>query len=196
MRPTTPLGRHAGVPRDLGPGVAAVGRLEHAAARAAGRHGVLLAEGLPERRVEDVRVVPVDHEVDRAGALVAEEDALPAVAAVGRTEDAPLLARHPILAERRDVDNGRIGRVDADLGDAVRVAEPDVLPGGARVAAAVDAVAGQDVAANARLAGADETRSGLVSATATAPIEAVVIWKSVTGASSRRRRWSSRGRRR
>ena len=159
--PDDALGRHAGVPRDLGPAVAAVGRLEHAAAGAAGRHRVLLAEGLPERRVEHVRVVPVDHDVDRAGALVAEEDALPAVAAVGRTEDAPLLARHPVLPERRDVDNGRIGRVDADLGDAVRVAEPDVLPGGARVAAAVDAVAGQDVAADAGLAGADEDEVGV-----------------------------------
>ena len=159
--PDDALGRHAGVARDLGPAVAPVGRLEHAAAGAAGRHGVLLAEGLPQRRVEHVRVVPVDHDVDRAGALVAEENALPAVAAIGRTEDAPLLARHPVLPERRDVDNGRIGRVDADLGDAVRVAEPDVLPGGARVAAAVDAVAGQDVAANAGLAGADEDEIGV-----------------------------------
>ena len=90
-----------------------------------------------------------------------KSDALPAVAAVGRAEDAPLLARHPVLAERRDVDNGRIGRMDADLGDAVRVAEPDVLPGGARVAAAVDAVAGQDVAADAGFAGADEDEVGV-----------------------------------
>ena len=39
--------------------------------------------------------------------------------------------------------------------------EPDVLPGLARVAAAVDAVAGQDVAADARLAGADEDEVGV-----------------------------------
>ena len=90
-----------------------------------------------------------------------KSDALPAVAAVGRAEDAPLLARHPVFPERRDVDNGRIGRMDADLGDPVRVAEPDVLPGGARVAAAVDAVAGQDVAADAGFAGADEDEVGV-----------------------------------
>ena len=51
--------------------------------------------------------------------------------------------------------------MDADLGDAVRVAEPDVLPGGAGVAAAVDAVAGQDVAADAGFAGADEDEVGV-----------------------------------
>ena len=39
--------------------------------------------------------------------------------------------------------------------------EPDVLPGLAGVPAAVDAVAGQDVAADARLAGADEDEVGI-----------------------------------
>ena len=39
--------------------------------------------------------------------------------------------------------------------------KPDVLPGGARVAAAVDAVAGEDVAADARFAGADEDEVGV-----------------------------------
>ena len=43
----------------------------------------------------------------------------------------------------------------------MRVAEPDVLPGVAGVAAAVDAVAGEDVAANAGLAGADEDEVGV-----------------------------------
>ena len=61
------------------------------------------------------------------------------------------------------------------------VGEPDVLPGLAGVKAAVDAVARQDVAANARLAGADEDEVGVRFATATAPTDADVIWKSVTG---------------
>ena len=152
---------HAGVAGDLGPGGAAVDRFEHAAARPAGGHRVLLAEGLPERRVDHVRVVAVECDVDRPGALVPEEDALPCVATVGRLEDAALLAGDPVLPERRDVDNGWIGRVDADRGDAVRLGEPDVLPGRARVAAAVDAVARKDIAANARLAHPDEDEVGV-----------------------------------
>ena len=159
--PDDALGRHAGVAGDLGPRVPAVDRFEHAAARPAGGHRVLLAEGLPQRRVEDVRVVAVDRDVDRAGALVAEEDAGPGVAPVGGLEDAALLAGHPVFAERRDVDNGRIGRMNADLGYAVGLAEADVLPGRARVAAPVDPVARQDVAADARLAGADEDQVGV-----------------------------------
>ena len=153
--------RHAGVAGDLGPGGAAVDRFEHAAARPAGRHGVLLAEGLPERRVDHVRVVAVERDVDRPGALVPEEDALPSVAPVGRLEDAALLAGDAVLPERRDVDNVGIGRVDADRGDAVRLGEADVLPGRARVAAAVDAVAREDVAADARLAHPDEDEVGV-----------------------------------
>ena len=89
------------------------------------------------------------------------EDAFPRVAPVGGPEDPAFLTRHPVLPERRDVHDVRIRRVDADLGDPVRVAEADVLPGRARVAAPVDAVARQDVAANARLAGADEDEVGV-----------------------------------
>ena len=51
--------------------------------------------------------------------------------------------------------------MDADLGDAVRLAEADVLPGLTAVAAPVHAVAGQDVAADAGLAGADEDEIGV-----------------------------------
>ena len=46
--------------------------------------------------------------------------------------------------------------MDADLGNPVRLVEADVLPGLAPVAAPVDAVPGQDVAANAGLTRADE----------------------------------------
>gem|GEM_PF-1421543 len=155
------LGRHPRISGHLGPRAPAVDALEHAAARPTGRHRVLLAEGLPERRVEHLRIVAVDHEVDGAGALVAEEDPLPAVSAVGAPEDAPLLARHAVLPEGRHIDDVRIGRMNADLRYSVRFPEADVLPGFAPVAAPVDAVPGQDVAANAGLAGADEDEIGV-----------------------------------
>ena len=154
--PYDALLRHPRIARDLGPRVPAVDAFEHPTARPARRHRVLLAESLPQRHVKHVRVVAIQRDVNGTGAFVAEEDPLPAVPAVGAPEDAAFLARHPVLAERRDVHDVRIGRVDANLGDPVRVGEPDVLPGLAGVAAAVHAVARQDVAADARLAGADE----------------------------------------
>ena len=159
--PDDALLRHPRIARDLGPRVPAVDAFEHAAARPARRHRVLPTECLPQRHVEHVRVVAIQRDVNGTGPLVTEEDPLPAVPAVGAPEETALLARHPVLSERRDVDDVRVGRVDADLGDAVGVGEPDVFPGLAAVAAAVHAVARQDVAADARLAGADEDEVGV-----------------------------------
>ena len=94
-------GGQAGVARDLGPGVAAVGGLEEAAAGSAARHLVLDAVRLPHRGVQHVRVAAVDHEVDRAGLVVAEEHLLPRLAAVGALEDAALVARSGRTCRRR-----------------------------------------------------------------------------------------------
>ena len=57
---------HAGVAGDLGPRLAAVGRLVEAAAGSAARHLVLDAIRLPQRGVEHVRVVGIDDDVDGA----------------------------------------------------------------------------------------------------------------------------------
>ena len=154
--PHDPLRRHAGVPRDLRPRVAPVGALEHPAPGTARGHRVLLSEGLPERRVDDVRVIAVEGDIHSPRALVAEEDALPGVAPIRAPEQAALLARRAVFPERRDIDDVRVRGMDADLGDAVRLGESDVLPRLAGVAAPVDAVPRHDVAADARLAGPDE----------------------------------------
>ncbi len=92
-------GGQAGVAGDLGPGLAAVGGLIHAAAGTAARHLVFDAVRLPQRGVDDVRVVGVDHDVDGAAARILEQRALPRLAAVGALEDAALLARPAVLAE-------------------------------------------------------------------------------------------------
>ena len=114
-----PLLGHTRIPRDLGPRLAAVGALEHAAPRTAGGHRVLLAIRFPERRVHHVRVVAVDGDVDGPGPVIPVEDPLPRVATVGALEHPTLLAGSAVLPERRDEDDVGVGGVNADLGDAV-----------------------------------------------------------------------------
>ena len=73
----------------------------------------------------------IDRDVDRGGLVVAEQRALPRLAAVGALVDAALLARRAQLAERRDEHDVRVGRMDADLRDDRRVSKPTcvhVLP--------------------------------------------------------------------
>ena len=70
--------RQAAGARDLLPRLAAVGRLEEAAAGAAARHLVLDAVRLPQRREHHVRIPAIDLHVDAAGLGVAEQHFLPA----------------------------------------------------------------------------------------------------------------------
>ena len=137
------------------PGVAAVGRLPQARARAARDELPRAAHDLPEPGVEDPRVRRVHRQVRGAGLLVDVEDLLPRLAAVLRAEDPALGVGAPDVALRRDVDEVRIRRMDADARDLAGVAQPDVLPGPAAVGRLVDAVAVRDVAADGLLSGAD-----------------------------------------
>src|SRR5262249_20215670 len=144
--------RQAGPVRQLGPGVAAVGRAVDTAAGTAAGQEMGAALRLPEGGVEDARVGRVHREVDRAGFVAPEEELLPALAAVLRTIDAALAVRPPGVAERRHVDEVGVLRVDTDAGDVARLGEAEVLPAPAAVGRAVDAVAVGDVAADAALA--------------------------------------------
>ena len=146
--------RQARVAGQLGPGVAAVDRLEDAAAGAARLQDPRPADHLPERGVEDARVGRVDAEVDGAGLGVAEQHLLPGRAAVARAEHAALLVRPEGVAERGHVDQIGVVRIDADAADVARVGQADAAPGRAAVGRPVDAVAVRDVDADARLAGA------------------------------------------
>src|SRR6202022_1291193 len=64
-----------------------------------------------------------------------------------------------VFAERCDEDDVRIRRGNADLRDAVGFAEAERGPGLSGISAFVDAISRHDVAANARLAHADEDNS-------------------------------------
>ena len=146
-----PVG-HAGAVGQVGPCVAAVRRPPQAALRPCADEAPGSSEHLPHRGVEDSGVVGVHRQVDRAGPVALEQDALPRAAAVGGAEDAALLVGAEGVSERRDVEPVGVARVDPYAGDVPRVVEADVLPGGAGVGGAVYAVAVGDVAADARLA--------------------------------------------
>src|SRR5204863_5755628 len=120
---------------------------EQAAAGTAARQGVGRAEDLPQGRVEHVGVLRIHHEIDGAGLVVAIEHALPRFAAVLRTEDAAFGVGAVGIAQRRDEHDVRVGRMDADAGNRLRLFEPHRRPRLAGVAGLVDAVALDDIAA-------------------------------------------------
>ena len=141
--------------RQLGPGLAAVARLEEPAAGAAARHLPRDPVRLPHRGVEHGRVGAVDHQVNRAGLVVAEERLLPGLSTVGRLEDPARGVWRGGMPEHRRIDEVGIGGMHADAADDLRVSESGMGPGLARVSRLVDAVALHDVAPQRHLAHPD-----------------------------------------
>ena len=147
--------RQALVLRDVGPGVAAVGRAVQSAVRAAAGKRPRLAPDLPHGGEHRAGVVRVDGEIDRAGVLALEQHAVPGLAAVPRPVDSPLVVRPEDVAQCRHVDEVGVVRMHADAADVPRVAEPQVTPGLAAVGRPVDAVAVRQVAPDGGLARTD-----------------------------------------
>src|SRR6185436_8908298 len=105
------------VARDFGPGVAAVGRLEQAAARATAGEAPRVATRLPEGRVQHARIVWIHAQVAGAGVGGSEQDVLPGRTPVTRTEDAPLLVGAMRVAQGGHVHDIRVGGMHAHFGD-------------------------------------------------------------------------------
>ena len=147
--------RHAGIERQFGPAVPAVGGLPEAAAPRAGVQAPGQALEFPHAREQDARVRGVDAQVGRAGAVVQEQHAFPRRPAIGRAKDAPLAVGPEGVTERRYP--GAIGvlAVDADRGDLARFGQAKRLPALAAVGGAVDAGTIGDVLPWLPLAGAD-----------------------------------------
>src|SRR5690606_22354397 len=101
------------------------------------------------------RVIRVHRQVGGAGALVAVQHQLPILAAVGRAVNAARRVRAIDVPEGGHVDGLGILRVDSHAGDVARVLQAQVGPGVAAVVGAVDAIPGDDVAADAGLAHPD-----------------------------------------
>ncbi len=145
-------GRQAGMIRDVRPVRAAVGRLVEAAARTAARQAPRRPLRLPRGRVQHLRVHRIHHQVDDAGLVVDEQNLAPRLAAIGGLEDAAVRAGDEHVAHRRSVGHVRVLRIDHDIADRVRVAEPGVLPRPAGIGRPVDAVTGDERAADVALA--------------------------------------------
>ena len=160
--PLDPLGKSRLV-RQVLPGVAAVAGLVQAASGAAARHVPEVAVRLPDRRVDDARVVRVHRQVDGPGPVAGEQDPLPVPAAVARAVHPALVVGAEQVAEGGDVHEVGVVRVDADLADVAGVLQPGMSPAAAAVRAAVHAVAPGDVEAGRRLphAGVDDVGVGL-----------------------------------
>ena len=106
------------------PGLAAVGRLPDAAARAAAVHAARRAPALVGRGVEDLAVRRIDREIVGAGVVVDLQHLLPGLAAVGRLVDAALAAGPEQRAGGGDEHRVVVARIDDDAVDVPRGARP------------------------------------------------------------------------
>ena len=150
--------RQARTARDFSPGIAAISRLEDLAPRTATLQSPRLAIYFPERCVDNVRIGWIDNQIAGAGFVAAEKNFLPGLAAIFRSKYAALFVRRPHMSLRRDVNDIRILRMDANARNLSRVFQADVLPGLAAVRRFVNSIAVRNVAANRRLAHADIDR--------------------------------------
>ena len=146
--------RQPGIVRQVRPGVAPVDGLVEPAVRAAARERPEVPVDLPRRGVEDAGIRSVEGEVDRPGPFAPEEHALPIAPAVSGAEHAALGVRAEGVAQRRDVHEVRVLRMDLDPADVTGVGEAHVGPRLPAVGRLVDAVPVDDVDPDRRLAGA------------------------------------------
>ena len=123
------------------PGVTAVGGPPQPAFRAAAVEPPGQPAPLPQGRVEDPRVARVKTEVGRPRVLAAMQDQLPAGAAVTGAVDAALRIRAVGVAERGDIGDVGVGRVDAQAGNMASRCQAQVVPGQPAVHRPVDAIA-------------------------------------------------------
>jgi hypothetical protein len=131
---------------------------EQAGADAAEGTPAVVADVVPHRRVDDLRVLRVDGDVDGAGRSVRRrEHDLPRLAAVGRAVQASVMHAARDVARCRREDPLRVRGIDRDAADRRAVGETHVRPVGAVVGGLVDAVAevGQAAAGRVGLTRAD-----------------------------------------
>ena len=146
---------------ELLPAVAAVARDVQAAAGSAAGAAIRVNLQLPRPREQVARVDGVESDVGAPRVLVHEEHVLPALAAVHGAEDAAFGLRPVGVAERADVDDVGIGRMDGEPGNASGLFEPHERPGHPAVGGLVDPLPDGDVAADLPLAGAGPDDVGI-----------------------------------
>ena len=112
----------------------------------------------PRAGIQPRRVAGVADEVDGAGLVVHEQRPLPGRAAVRRAVDAALGVGRVEVTDGRDRRHVRVGWVEEDATDVVRLLQPEVRPRRAAVGAPVDARAGVRRPRRVGLAGAHPQR--------------------------------------
>src|ERR1700733_8078262 len=100
-----------------------------------------LSACLPQRGVDDLRVMWVETHVDRTGLRILVQNLGPGLAAVSRAEHAALGIRTEGMPESGDQHDVRIVRIDDERADLAGILKPDTAPGLAAVDRLVDAVA-------------------------------------------------------
>ena len=136
------------------PGRASIaGAVETAAGATAGQRP-RRAAGFPERGEEDIGIVRVEGDVDGPGVFVLIKYFLPGLAAIHGAKYATFLVRAKRMAERCDVRDIRVFRMDEHASDGTGVLEADIFPGFASVDRFVDAVAMGNISADTGLSSA------------------------------------------
>src|SRR3954453_20529393 len=97
----------------------------------------------------------IEREIDSPRMIVTIQDFLPRLSAVLGPEDATLFIRTIRMAERNDIDEVRVFRVDTNFRDGLCVSKAHVVPGLARISGLINPIPLHDVAAQLCLAGAD-----------------------------------------
>ena len=124
-----------------GPRRATVATAEDSAAGAAAVESPRLPLPLVHRRVQDLGIARIDHQVGRARVLVQKENLLPCLAAVGRLEHPAFGVRSPQMSRGGDERDIGIARMNGDTTDVMRIGETDPFPRRAGVGRLVHAVA-------------------------------------------------------
>ena len=116
---------------------------------------------LPDARVEDAGVLLVEGQVHSTGFVTHKKDVLPGRSTIHRFIDTPFRVGAESMAQRGDVDDIGVARMNADLADVTGVGQAAVSPRLAAVAGLVDAVTVADVGADGRFAHAHVDHVGV-----------------------------------
>src|SRR6266516_4204013 len=136
-------------------------RLENSAARSARHQLPGRPPRLPECRVNDFRIVGIEHQVSDAGGVVAVENLSPGLSAISRLVDTAIGARTKYVSLSSNVDNIGVRGMHADPRYLSRIRQANRRPGFPAVRAAPDAVTMRHVAAYRILAGSDVDDVGI-----------------------------------
>src|SRR5579862_4089877 len=93
--------------------------------------------------------------VDAACVFVFVENFFPGLSAIGGAENPALRVRAVWMSQRRYEHDVRIRRIDDDLADGARIAQPNILPGLAAIQGSINSVAVGNVSADAGLSRAN-----------------------------------------